>query len=227
MLQIKINGVQYAVPQNWHDITLKTYIDFLEIPNHQDIDFKNMPKNGKALNNIYDYVFSVINLFCGVPKKTLKKSNTSEVNALFILIDRALKSDFLYLYENGISEGNMYFVYNNEKYMLPEKHMQKSTIGELIISQLYQDACKELANGNYIALSKICAILCRKEGEWYEDFNIDERANMFLNLPMDILLYVGFFLQKLNIYYMKDIKIFMTQMAILNLKEYQKNMADI
>lgn len=227
MLEIKINEVQYEVPQNWNDITLRKYIDFLKIKKHEDVIFNQPPKNAKTLNNMYNYVFNVINIFCGIPIGTLKKTNISEVNAIYVLLDRALTSDFFYLYENGIDAGNMYFVFNDEKYMLPDKHMQTSTIGELIISQIYQDACKDLANGNYIALSKICAILCRKQFEWYEDFNIDERANMFLDLRMNILLYVGFFLQKLNIYYMKDIQIFMTQMQILNLKEYQNVMEAI
>jgi hypothetical protein len=40
--------------------------------------------------------------------------------------------------------------------------MTEETAGELVMAQLLQDGCKQLENGNYIALTKLTAVLCSK-----------------------------------------------------------------
>ena len=100
--------------------------------------------------------------------------------------------------------------------------MTEETAGELVMAQLLQDGCKQLENGSYIALTKLTAVLCRKAGEWYEDYDIEQRAEHFLGLPMDTLLYVGFFLQKLQRAYMQDLQIFTAAQTLTKLRQVSK-----
>ena len=177
----------------------------------------------KEVHESYKYMAKVVEICCGVPYDVgMNQVKATELQKLWWYVENGLKLDYEYQYNVSESGTKKTFNFNGETYYMPTQLMAEETAGELVMAQLLQDGCKQLENGEYIALTKLTALLCRKAGEWYEDFNIEQRAEQFLNLPMDTLLYVGFFLQKLQKNYIKDLEIYTAAQTLMKLRQVSK-----
>lgn len=227
MITIKINNIEYSCPTTWADITMRQYLAVVALTAPEK--FKNFIAGDKVkfshkeVQDSYSYMAKVVGACCGVPYDVgMKQIKATELQKLWYYIETALQSDYEYQYtvsENGTKAS---FLFEGETYYLPTKLMTEETAGELVMAQLLHDGCKQLENGNYIALTKLTAVLCRKAGEWYEDFDIEQRAEQFLNLPMDTLLYVGFFLRRLQRHYIQDLQIFTAAQTLTKLRQVSK-----
>jgi hypothetical protein len=171
----------------------------------------------KELNECYSFMAKVVECFCGVPYSLLiNKVVVGDLQKLWINIEKSLHNDLTLIQREGIGGGS--FVFNGEQYFTPEKLMTNSTAGELIMAQLLTDGVSNLERGDYLSLPKITAVLCRREGEWYEDFDIEARAELFMDLSMDVLLGVGFFLQRLQKPYVEDSLIYTSMQTLMRLQ---------
>ena len=227
MIRIKINNTEYSCPTTWADITMRQYLAVMGLvaPDKfkEFIAGVKVKFSHKDVQESYSYMAKVVEICCGIPYEIgMKQVAATELQKLWYYIETALKSDYEYQYaasENGTKAS---FSFEGETYYMPTQLMAEETAGELVMAQLLQDGCKQLERGEYIALTKLTAVLCRKAGEWYEDFNIEQRAEQFLNLPMDTLLYVGFFLQKLQKYYVQDLQIYTAAQTLTKLRQVSK-----
>lgn len=227
MITIKINSIEYSCPTTWADITMRQYLAVvaLVVPEKfkSYIAGDKVKFSHKEIQDAYSYMAKVVEVCCGIPYEVgMKQVKATELQKLWYHIERTLKADYEYQYavsENGTKTS---FLFEGETYYLPTKLMTEETAGELVMAQLLQDGCKQLENGSYIALTKLTAVLCRKAGEWYEDYDIEQRAEHFLGLPMDTLLYVGFFLQRLQRAYMQDLQIFTAAQTLTKLRQVSK-----
>lgn len=94
-----------------------------------------------------------------------------------------------------------HFDYKGEKFNLPKRGMSGSTVGEFVEAVNWQHLTANLYKGEYQALPKIIALLCRKKDEELPinqeklDEFVQERAEFFNDLPLEIAQKVGFFLR--------------------------------
>lgn len=227
MIKIKINDQEYGCPNSWEDITMQKYLDYLKVTAPTKlrdlVSGEGVTLTKKDLYECYQYMAKVVEIFCGVPYEIgIKQLQVTELQKLWVYIEKALQTDYQYQYKTAESGDKPSFRFKGDTYYLPTKLLAEETAGELIMAQLLQDGCKQLEQGNYIALAKVTAVLCRKKGEWYEDYDIEQRAQTFLELPMDILLHVGFFLQKLLRLYTNDLAIYTAALTLNKLKRASK-----
>ena len=83
---------------------------------------------------------------------------------------------------------------------------------------------QEYVNGNYKVLPKIAAILCRKEGETFDSYDIEKRAELFgEKMTAYDAMQVGFFLNRLSEKSAIDFQIFTTSQTLAALKQESKN----
>ena len=223
MIKIKIDNTHYLCPSSWADITLRTYIKYLkDVQPTAPAKINDLFAGGqvklsrKELNDCYSFMARSVECFCGVPYSLLiNKVVVGDLQKLWINIEKSLKNDLANIQREASGDS---FIFKGEQYFYPEKLMTNSTAGELIMAQLLTDGVSNLERGDYLSLPKITAVLCRRTGEWYEDFDIEARAELFMDLSMDILLGMGFFLLRLQKNFAEDSQIYTAMQTLMSLQ---------
>ena len=95
------------------------------------------------------------------------------------------------------------FTFKKKKYYLPkskvdyfgnEIEMAEASFGEVVEAMQIQEMDKSFQENNFKVLPYQIAMLCRRKGEDYNDQIVKERAEVFKELPMDVVWQVAFFL---------------------------------
>ena len=101
--------------------------------------------------------------------------------------------------------------------------MQESTIEDFAEASEYEKQLADVMNGQYKVLPKVAAVICRKEGEGFDDYKVEERAQLFESkMNADDLFQVGFFLQRQSEKLQKDLQIYTTSQTLAALKQELK-----
>ena len=90
--------------------------------------------------------------------------------------------------------GNRSFEFEGEEYFFPSDNLKKSTYGDFIESTQLEMTENSMKNGRYDVLPEQMAILCRREGEDYDEDLIAEKSERFKKLKMDSVFEFAFFL---------------------------------
>ena len=107
-----------------------------------------------------------------------------------------------------------------ELYYLPKKFMSDSTIEDFAEASEYEKQLSEVINGQYKALPKVAAVLCRKEKEGFDDYDVEERAGLFEeHLSANDLFQIGFFLQRQSEKLQTNSEIYMKSQMLAALKQ--------
>ena len=86
------------------------------------------------------------------------------------------------------------FDFEGETYHFPSEFLRKETYGDFIESTQLEMYISDMENGRFDVLPEQMAILCRREGEEYDEALIPEKADKFRKLTMDIIWEFSFFL---------------------------------
>lgn len=117
------------------------------------------------------------------------------------------------------------FELNKKFFSLPKKHMQGATVSEFSEAAQFQEEMEEVENGRWFGLLDAAVVLCRPRPQ-EEPYRYDEnrhklRKKQFKNLSMDIIINIGFFLNRQKQQLANNLKIY--GLGHLNdLKEVQK-----
>lgn len=173
MKTIKYNNKDYNIPERWDDVTVGMLIKSAEL---SEI-LEDAP------------IIVIIHAYTGIPINELKRDKASEVGKILEIMDFLQKP-----YEPKPSTSIHYKGLNYScKENLSEQNFEDFVS---IQTALYNNRENEV-----MALPKMLAIYCKRDGETLDDFNLNERANEFLNLPMTRAKDVEcFFLHSLNLY---------------------------
>lgn len=173
MITKVINRKEYSIPQSWDEITLDKVIkvsrDSEEFRSYSGVTehFKMAPE--KVLSK-----FSLVSGYCDIDIKDLKKMTTSEAVVLFKQL-KFLSEDIpvkdIKEFEFG---GDKYYVTQN----LRESEFQDHVSIELVL-QMHE-------NNMYEALPMLAAIICKRKGESLDDYDLEERSELFKGLPVTI-----------------------------------------
>ena len=198
--------VQINVPSELKEITLKKYIDFLQLvePSKPEclkkIDqAKDEEELQKAIaeidelvtaRQIHPYYIRVICYWSGNKESDLQDLEVSSLVWLYQYIVKLLNDLPEPEYTNVIEV-------NGEFWYLPERYMTNSTVIEYAESAQFQQNMKDLAGGDWLAMAKILCVLVRKKDEKYHS-SLLKREKMFLDWNLEDVWRVGFFLLKRN-----------------------------
>jgi len=122
------------------------------------------------------------------------------------------------------------FKVGKKEFFLPAKFMKGSTVIEFAEISEFEAQLEDLEEkGNWGAMSKIMAVICRPAGEFYDYKKVEPRAKMFEKLTMDIVLNVAFFLSKLNKKFAQASQIYILSFHLAKrkreLKRFKTNLA--
>lgn len=161
MKKIKFKDIEYTIPTKWEEVTLEKQIQVSEA----EKEFTNETFKRIALLSGY----------AGIPVDVLKKSTTSEVAPLI--------KELKFLNEDLPKEKVNEFEFKGEKYI----------VAQSLIDQEFQDfvsietAFSMYKDSSYKAIPLVLAVLCRKEGETLDNYDLQKRAELFKELPMTIV----------------------------------------
>jgi hypothetical protein len=183
------NNEKINIPFDWCDVTLNKYIGFYDII--KDLDPENIKEQ---LFNDLDLFHNIIEYWTGIKGDKISYQ---------IKIDMFTKLAFLF---SPIEYTKMMgFQHDGVVYHLPESkkdyYGNEAPLASATFSEVVE--CFELEKNNLFipSLPYILAILCKPFGEQYDDQNVNERAESFKTLPMNIVWSIAFFLNSSkNIY---------------------------
>lgn len=209
-MRILINKEEKTIPSSISEITLKQKIDF---QNSYGKDLEAMAKSIIAMEDgvakelelmqfQFEQMFKTMAFFTDIDEIVLKESEFIDKIASIYYASLAQMHEqeetFLLKHE---------FVWKEEIWVLdhPElKHGDRMTFGEMIdAKQIIQDMT-DLGKNRWECMLPLSAIFLRKKDEAYDKsflFEDSERLKLMEELPLDIAMNVGFFLNSsLNLF---------------------------
>lgn len=209
MIDIKIEGIKYQLPK-LSEISISRFVDYLEF-----IDDYEPEEENKDLVVWLNYYTKHIAFWTGAEEKLIRKCKAEDIAGVY-----AVHQNYLAPVENTTFNC---FELSGEIYYLPQRFMQNSTIEDFAEANEYEKQLADVMNGQYKALPKVAAVLCRKEGEGFDDYKVEERAKLFESmLNADDLFQVGFFLLRQSEKLQKDLQIYTTSQTLAALKQVSK-----
>ena len=209
MIDIKIEGIKYQLPK-LSEISISRFVDYLEF-----IDDYEPEEDNKDLVVWLNYYTKHIAFWTGAEEKLIRKCKAEDIAGVY-----AVHQNYLAPVENTTFNC---FELSGEIYYLPQRFMQNSTIEDFAEANEYEKQLADVMNGQYKALPKVAAVLCRKEGEGFDDYKVEERAKLFESmLNADDLFQVGFFLLRQSEKLQKDLQIYTTSQTLAALKQVSK-----
>jgi galactokinase len=209
MIDIKIEGIKYQLPK-LSEISISRFVDYLEF-----IDDYEPEEDNKDLVVWLNYYTKHIAFWTGAEEKLIRKCKAEDIAGVY-----AVHQNYLAPVENTTFNC---FELSGELYYLPQRFMQNSTIEDFAEANEYEKQLADVMNGQYKALPKVAAVLCRKEGEGFDDYKVEERAKLFESmLNADDLFQVGFFLLRQSEKLQKDLQIYTTSQTLAALKQVSK-----
>lgn len=162
MKKFQLNKETYHIPEKWEEVTLKMRIkaeeDSLELVDNE------------ALQRV-----AFISGYANIPLEVLRHTPMPKINKLF----EYLKFTNDELPTKPIVE----FTYKGEKYNVMDSIMN-AEFQDWVSCQTAVDNNKETPHN---ALPLVLAILCKKEGETLDNYDVEERAKHFMELPMTVV----------------------------------------
>jgi hypothetical protein len=210
MIDIKIGGIKYSLPTS-KEISINRFVEFLEFA-----DEKEPKQDNIDLATWLDYYAESICFWTGCPLELVRKCKVDDIYGAYMVHQK-------YLMPEEDSAFNC-FELDGEIYYLPKRLMVDSTIEDFAEANEYEKQMNDYLAGNYRALPKIAAVICRKEGETFDSYDVEERGNMLGELMSAYdAIQVGFFLNRLSEKSAIDSQIYTTSQILAALKQESKN----
>ena len=210
MINIKIGGLPYSLPLA-NEISINRFCEFLDWAD------ENEPEEGTTDQKQWlEYYAKSIAFWTGAELAQVRKCKVDDIVGVYMVHQK-------YLVPVEDSTFNCYELLN-EIYYLPKRLMTESTIEDYAEANEYEKQLADYLNGNYKALPKIAAVICRKENEAFESYDVEERSKMFGELlTASDAFQIGFFLQRRSDILTIDSQIYMMSRTIAQSKQELKN----
>jgi len=249
MIKIDVLDEQYDVITEWSELTIEKFVKVQQIVDNapkklkdiigyiytndkKELESIELSKN-ESLKTFPKFYGDMLGVLCDIDRKIINQ------------IDRDSREQFFNVYLIKFAIGCLYapidiepsgldsFDFEGDTYYFPraKKVLDKERpMGYLSTIQFTEAADLDvymngLDNKDYSVLANICAILCVKDNEEYDEDVMLERAERFKQLPMNIAWDVFFYLGELLTTYTKTIVPYSLEKVKLNMQR-QPNQAD-
>jgi len=203
MIEIKIEDKSYEIPTEWKDITLKYWYGLYEIINQ----YTKKDDEGNVIQKEHSEVSALRfnrDIFMYLTGTSLKDMNNLDVDS----VNSAVES-FYALLEEYEPKGIEKFEFEGEEYYFPKEFLKRNTFGDYIESTHLESTIDIMKHGRFDVLPEQMAILCRREGEEYDDEAIPEKTDRFKELTMDFVWEFSFFLTTQSVKLVQTFQMFL------------------
>ena len=223
MLKVKLNEKEYEIPEKWEEVKFSKFLDFYNLTKTFKTQ-EQLEEEFKEMGDTKDLYMSLDNLKSNT-KMISYWTGISEEDVAMCDLDEVAEvlKDLAFLNEQYHPIHIDSFVFNEEKYFLPEIGMGKQTFGQYVEAEQLEINNAKLDKGRIEVMPEQVAILCKKEGESHiDDDEVDKRAIMFKELDMATVWDVAFFLTRHESLLMTSFLISQKEEATRKLKLQQK-----
>ena len=218
-MRVKINDKHYPLPKDWEDITLLQAAEVKDaiaplMPKflqemYTAIGSRNQEEIEKAQYELNDENEAAINaweLHCvkaltNIPEDVLDKVKPEGIRDLYANI-----SHFIFgvgWFPKYTPKSRRYFEFDGVRYFYPKKGKRVGgdllgaflTAGQLTQGADLMAALQKVDGSTFKLFANVISIYCLPAGEKYDEQTSLERADKFMNLPMDEVLGVFFSIQ--------------------------------
>lgn len=195
METIKIDNQEYNIPQSWDELTLQQYIDIMSIPSGFT------PSN--KLIKIFEYAG-------GIPVEISKKLDFNQLKQINNVLDWMNKP------YNPVEINE--FDFKGEVYKA--EPISESVFGAYVDYETFLEKY-----GSIAGLPYLIAVMARKDGENYDDYNTYKRAEEFRALPLTVALDLSaFFLTNIKLTKIATETISKLKQELQNQRDYTVNL---
>ncbi len=210
MVELQIQDKKYDIPTDWSEITLEYWCGLYSIIKKYTKKDEEKEKNGEVSefdeSKLDEFEMLKMNrdmfqYMTGITDDMLDNVDINSMNEALTII-----SELLQEYK---PKGMDNFTFEDEKYFFPKEFLKKNTFGDYIEAtqlDMYIDIMK---NGRFDVLPEQMAILCRRIDEEYDESVIQEKADKFKQLKMDVVWEFGFFLTQQSVKLTKTFQMFL------------------
>lgn len=218
MIRIEIGGSRYSVPQHWHEMTIEqgTRLNDVvkQIPSNMRELYDDLHTGkrmewstaGFGVDDIYiqwpKWYGSVISCVCDVPEEVIEKTLADQRTIIYKTYLERFVLGLVYMPYDFIPDDKSYFEFDGVQYYLPftgRDGMGKEIPGRWMDTIEFTESAdllmtsKKLEDGIVTVVPKLIAIMCRPQGEKYDEQTVLQRADKFVKLPMSVAWKVLFF----------------------------------
>ena len=203
MLVFKVVGTKktFKIPQEWGEIKLQDYALFIDTITTLQNKLKEDEKEDCGLYELilsYRSLFNdIFEAFTGADSAIIEKIKAEDMYTVYNYMMSFLEEpDNIEIKSFKFKNKTYYLPKSKIDYFGNEMKMAEATFGEVVEAMQVQELDKTFADNNYKALPYQIAILCRPKGEAYDDQKVSARAELFQELPMNIVWSIAFFLMR-------------------------------
>lgn len=192
MLVIKVNNEEKKIPQSYRELKLNDFQRLWKILCKYNI---NEPDTEEELDN---KIIDEINLTKEITAELLKLK-PSDVDKLDYTQCQEVITVFNHMLETDKFEsewGSYSFNHKGETYYFPQADFKTMSFGEYATLKQYEQVLSKDTDKRFDFIPQQIALVCRKKGEEKDTYDLEERAKLFGDIKMDVVMRLTFFLHK-------------------------------
>ena len=248
-VQFTINSDPYEYPEGWPDVKLSRFMDSLkQIPEKPAalIAYESC-KTAEEVSKVFveqvqpnyaeivQYYLEYVHFWTGTDKAFLASVNGGQVQIQGPGIPRQAKAlwienlyiqirkNFINSQAKAAANISDTIEFNGETWHLPTKHLTKATVNEFIEAAQAEHIAANMGD-QLQALPKLLCIFLRKTKDAPYNPQQMQREPLFMNMPMDKVWNVSFFLSKLSEKLTRD---FLIYMGVLRLNQARHRLGQV
>lgn len=190
MIILEVDGKEKRIPQSYKEIKVKDFKGLWNVLYEYDLEDED--ETIRAANEIKCGV-SVLALLLGIRSDQARRIDFDQAQKVLGLFNNMLDSE---KFEDSYEGSD--FVFEGEAYYFPKLTLDKLSFGEYSEVKQIESLLNKDVKGKFDYIARQMAILCKKHGEGKTDYDVDDREQLFENLPMDVVMKFAFFLSKWN-----------------------------
>ena len=196
MRKITYNEKVYNIPTDWNEITIRQHLAAEDL--------------AKELGKELEFM-AIVSAYTDIPIGLIKKGMTQEMHEIMQSLE-FLTQDYK---PNPITK----FLFKKEEYFIEPYLVNNQFQDWLTVQTILTNNEENPMHG----IARVIAVIAKKKDETLDDFNLDEREELFKDLPMDIVKDIeSFFLlnyQKSKMNMLLSSKEFQSDYLLLKLSE--------
>ena len=163
MLKVKLNEKEYEIPEKWEEIKFSKFLEFYNLTKGFKTE-KELEEEFKDKGDTKDLYMSLDTLKSNTKMVSFWTGISEEDVAICDLDEVAeVLKDLSFLNQQYQPIHIDSFVFEGEKYLVPEVGMEKQTFGDYIEAEQLEINNKKLDKGRIEVMPEQVAILCKKE----------------------------------------------------------------
>ena len=195
MLVIQVDKKEVKIPQKYSELPLNRWIGLWRVLCKHDVD--KAPTTDEGVEELVideiQLTKELVGELLSLQPKEVDRLDFNQCNEVMETFNHMLDSDTFHEEQKW---GEHKFTHKGETYYFPKTDFEEMTFGEYAALKQYETVLAQEQTKRFDIIPQQMAYSCRKKDEKKESYDLDERAKLFEDIPMDIVMKLTFFLQK-------------------------------